>query len=442
MGNRETFTKILALFSADELKSLCKQWELKGYSKYNKAELVNFISVQTTEEAVPAFLKGDGTRKLEEIVGNATGMLGGAMIAGEKLGTLAVDQGRVDASFDGLKWKTDFSARLESIGDPAYEFSCNCKVADAGGLCIHYWAAMIHVIASGSISIEKLGPFVGLAGPAMAKSLKSAAVKPATPATIPDTSGKTIADLLQERTQGDRYHKALVELGLATPAEPTPKAKPKPKKASKTDVVSEEGAGAREVENTAAKKSPSKKDEVQRVDMWFIEKELGPPARLVTGLIKHEEGGTRESSIRVLIDEKQKLIAHEGCMDYQMRLAKQKLLCKHLIQVFASINEVTARRLLSQVESFRFNTELPRVKPVARQLDKAIIDSTPADTLADQDAMKGKIMDYLIEHEDDVNARSLQVLRQVFGDVVIVVLPVLVAEGIITESPPGRYAAK
>lgn len=429
--------KLLALFSADELKSLCKEQGLKSYSKYKKAELVNFVSTQMTEEQVPSFIDGSGKKKLQEIIDNAMALLGGASVAGERLEQIDVTDERVTASYKGLKWQTEFSARLSSIKEPSFDFSCDCKVAEAGGMCIHFWAAIVELTRQGKIDNAALGSFDALVGPAVNAGMRNIGERKQEE-SIPekDTAGKTIAELLQDKTQGNRYSNALVELGMQEPS-PVEKKTSRSRKGKKSS-----GEESAQEVGPSVKPSFSKESDAHRVKLVFSEQVSGVPARFVVGWNKLEGEDTRESSLRVLIDEEKGVIAHEGCMDFTMRMAKQKLLCKHVIQVLVSIDEQVARRILAKLNMFRFSSELPAVKAAKRELGKDVLETKPTVTMADRESLKSAILDYLLAHEADEDALSIEAIQVNFSSDVNEILPVLVAEGMIVENKPGRYKIK
>nr|MDO8110054.1 hypothetical protein [Candidatus Sigynarchaeota archaeon] len=422
MNIRETFGKILGLYSGDELKALCKQWGLKGFSKYNKADLVNFISVQTSEETIPAFLDGEGKKKVQEIVKNAYALLDNISVSREKLGTIDVEGDKIVVTFDGLQWKTEFSASIPKIGEPGFEFACDCKAADSGALCIHFWTAIVHLLAQGTIKMDSIGPFSSIAGDTIEAGVKKLAARGSAVNAPVDTSGKTLHEFLQARTQGSRFENALVELGLATPTEPK-------KKAKKTKSEQEPQGN-------------EKKEEPRLVEVHFTEKILGPPARLLASWYRLEADGKRESSLRALIDEKQKVIAHEGCQDFAFRLAKQKQLCKHLIQLLVSIEEPVARRLLGELDRFRYTSEMTGVKQAEKSISKEVMETKPTVTMADQESLKNLVMDYLLGHEGDEEQLSVDAIGAALGKNVVDILPVLKAEGMVTEYKTGYYKVK
>ena len=437
MYDRDILGKVLGLFSVDELKDLCKQQGLKGFSKYKKAELVNFISTQTSEEQVPEFMDGAGKAKVVETIGNAAALLGGASVAGERIERIDFDGDRITGNYKGLQWQTEFSARVATIVAPGFEFSCDCKVSEAGGMCLHFWAAILDLIRQGKLDSAALGAFEAIAGPTVNASTKNIAIREDhAPVSEEDTSGKTLADLIQDKTQGNRYTTALVELGKQAPP-PVEKKPARSKKAKKAST----GAETSDAEPAAAARS-TKKAEPHNVELVFSEKQANPSAKFVVGWLKHEEGETRESSLRVLIDEGQRLLAHEGCQDYTIRMARQKLLCKHVIQVLVSIDETIARRLLANLDGFRFTSELPTSMVTKKEVAKEVLETKPSVTMADMESLKSAILDYLLAHEGDEDARSIDSIQASLGSDVNDILPVLVAEGMIVEYEQGKYKVK
>ena len=102
----------------------------------------------------------------------------------------------------------------------------------------------------------------------------------------------------------------------------------------------------------------------------------------------------------------------------------------------------TSHVVLSRINAFRFSSELPAARGARKEIGKDVLETKPSVTMADRESLKSAILDYLLAHEDDENALSIDAIQANLGDEVNAILPVLVAEGMITEQEPGKYKIK
>ena len=144
----------------------------------------------------------------------------------------------------------------------------------------------------------------------------------------------------------------------------------------------------------------------------------------------------------ILVDEAGQVIAHDGCMDFDMRLRRKQQLCKHLLQVFMSMDEQVARRLLKSLGNFEFTNIMPVQKDAPLTLPEAIQRMKPGVRVADNDALKGAIMDYLLANEGSPDKLGVDAIKANAGNGAAALLPTMVAEGMIEEFSPGHFRPK
>ncbi len=447
METREVLSRIIGLFTADELKVLGKQIDLKGMSKLNKGELIKAIITQTPEEAMGRLVSGEGKKKVQETIKNAFALLGGVSIATERLGSIKIQGDDVIARFDGMRWTTQCSTKIAHAGAPEFDHACTCKAAESGALCVHFWAALMQLMAEERLPIAAIGPFVEIAGDTIESGLKSIKSKISRLSQDSgDAGNKPFDQLLKTWTIEGRYEHALEELGRGEspkPEKPVKPAKPaKPAKAPKPAKLpaaqQEDDAGAAKPPRKA-KKAPA---EPYHVEVKFVKQELGPPARILATLSKVTGEGKVTLPFHMLVDEAERLVAHDGCMDFDMRLRRKQLLCKHLLQVFVSMDEQVARRILGNLGKFEFTNIIPRQKDAPLTLPEAIQRLKPDVRIADNDALKGAIMDYLLANEDSPDKLGTDAIKANVGNGASALLPTMVAEGMIEEFSPGHFRPK
>ncbi len=422
------FGKIAGLLNVEELKALCKSWGIKGFSGLKKMDLISLVRTSRSDEELADFISKDGLSKLKAVISQSVELLNGGSVAGEKLDEItSKGESDVEATFTGLRWTTRFSATAGDLNNGLY--SCDCKASEAGGACVHFWVAILHVLRARMTPTGTGDEVVGLVRdllPAYVARVEAPAVPPA--GEPPMATGKPLHELLGGLTEGGRLDTALVELGLKAPA---------PKKARK------------------AKDAPPVEDEspVDRpkvaVVLSFPVLRTTRPARIEVEFSRFEEDGSEmATNLRVLIDEASSTIAHEGCKDFDMRMARQKKLCKHLIQTFLSLgkDESLARHLLGKLQAFSFLRSIPE-SGATRKLSSEMLSTRPVVTVADQDVLKEKIMAYLVEHQGDAAALSTTAIELELGSGdgtggVADTLAVMVNENTIEKTKGGWFKVK
>jgi len=438
LPTHDSFKRLLALLTKSKLVELCKSMGIKGYSKLKKSEIIETISSQASDEDLPALFQKIGMEELHEVIENATNFINGKSVGVEHYSDASVGGDTITVDYTMMRDPEVLTGKISSMGAPLFDYSCTCSVAQEGGLCMHYWTAILFLISKRLFQPDQLGDFTDLASPELDKAsnrIKSS-IKPE-PEPV-DTSGISYVELLQSMTVGNRYAQARLELGLeaSVPA----------KKGRRAKVSGETGGQKAPAKRSRRAKSPEESGEkrvesLTRVDL--VTNQQGPPAKFYANFIKIDESGSHESSLHVFIDEETIMIAHDNCMDFQMRMAREKYFCKHIIQVFHSIDENTGRRLISNIQKFKFITEIPKSVVAARStIQEEVMNATPATLLEDSNAIKDSIMTYLLDHESDADARSERALLETFGDGALQVLGILVGEGMVQRSAKGAYMAK
>ena len=139
----------------DDLKKICKDFEIKGYSKLKKAELIDFILDSLADEEISELLK----QKELEIVSNEIN-LALKKINGEdresisKISIVNQDNHEIEILFKGFNWEaTSFlSITKENIENP--ERDCDCRIGSNMGFCNHFWIGFIFSLKEGYFKLS------------------------------------------------------------------------------------------------------------------------------------------------------------------------------------------------------------------------------------------------------------------------------------------------
>ena len=141
--------------NVDELKQICRDFSIKGYSKFKKSELIEFILDSLAEEELKDLLE----RKELEIINNGI-ELAIKKVKGEDRESVSgiklvnPDKHEIELSFKGFNWevKSFLSITLKNIDDP--ERDCDCRIGANMGLCSHFWIGFILSLKEGYLKLS------------------------------------------------------------------------------------------------------------------------------------------------------------------------------------------------------------------------------------------------------------------------------------------------
>jgi len=135
---------LLQSLNIKDLKQLCRDFELRGYSKLKKTELVDFILDSLAEEELKELLEqkeldvisNEIQTAIKIINGNYRETVSAIKIVNEK-------NHEIELLFKGFNWEVSsyLSITPENISDP--ERDCDCRIGSNMGLCSHFWVGFI-----------------------------------------------------------------------------------------------------------------------------------------------------------------------------------------------------------------------------------------------------------------------------------------------------------
>ncbi len=142
MQDSEFIELILHAFSVDDLRDLCREHDLKGFSRMKKAELVPFIKTSLAEEELTKVLSSRGQEVLQSTVDLAVAIATGKEIR-EKLREVTDVAGTITLDFKGLQWTQTTTVKDPVKGDVLPPWTCTCRTAKDGGICTHFYIAAV-----------------------------------------------------------------------------------------------------------------------------------------------------------------------------------------------------------------------------------------------------------------------------------------------------------
>jgi len=152
----KTYLKHLFQFlNVDELKQVCRDFEIKGFSKFKKSELLDFILDSIAEEELEDLLK----EKELEIISDGIN-LALKKINGEDRETITdinivnPKNHEVEIKFKGFNWETSsyLSITPKNINNP--ERDCDCRIGSNLGFCSHFWVGFILSLKEGYFKLS------------------------------------------------------------------------------------------------------------------------------------------------------------------------------------------------------------------------------------------------------------------------------------------------
>lgn len=141
----QTYLKyLLQGLNVKDLKEICKDFQIKGYSKFAKAKLIEFIIDSLAEEEFSEVLKQKELEIISKEIELALSKIKGE--DKESISNIKIvnpEQHEIEVSFKGFNWETTsfISITNTNIDDP--ERDCDCRIGSNMGLCSHFWVGMI-----------------------------------------------------------------------------------------------------------------------------------------------------------------------------------------------------------------------------------------------------------------------------------------------------------
>ena len=145
MDNKKYLNYLLQSLNVDDLKQICRDFEIKGFSKLKKSELVEFILDSLAEEELEELI----VQKELEIISDGIN-LALKKINGEDRESISEikivnpKNHEIEISFKGFNWEIGsyLSITPGNINDP--ERDCDCRIGSNLGFCGHFWVGFIY----------------------------------------------------------------------------------------------------------------------------------------------------------------------------------------------------------------------------------------------------------------------------------------------------------
>ncbi|MHA1292613.1 MAG: Rho termination factor N-terminal domain-containing protein [Promethearchaeota archaeon] len=154
--DNEVYLKyLLQSLNVNELKGICRDFQIKGYSRLTKQKLIEFILDSLAEEEIAELIKN---KEIEIISGGIEQAL--KKISGEdresisEIKVVNPQEHEVEIRFKGFNWEVlnFLSIRQDNIGNP--DRDCDCRIGSNLGFCGHFWVSFIYSLKQGWFSLK------------------------------------------------------------------------------------------------------------------------------------------------------------------------------------------------------------------------------------------------------------------------------------------------
>ena len=137
----------LLAFTVQDLKDLCKQHRIKGFSNLNKDEIIEFILKSIPKHTFQSFLMDLEQKSLNLIISQVPKYL--KKENPTKLESLRFDEKNniIMLIFKGFRWEIYTNIQFLNLNKKnetlRLKLNCSCEYAKDGGFCSHFWLGMI-----------------------------------------------------------------------------------------------------------------------------------------------------------------------------------------------------------------------------------------------------------------------------------------------------------
>ncbi|MCK4382537.1 MAG: hypothetical protein KAW66_04505, partial [Candidatus Lokiarchaeota archaeon] len=142
--------------TADDLKQICRDLKIKGFSAKKKSGLVELVLTSLSEEELKEIINEKEKKWISKGIDSAFNIINSPMastfktfrIVNEKAGELEMD----------FEWYREPSKAFvcitnNNIDDP--DFDCDCSLGSNGGFCGHFWLGFIFSVKKKYFDIAK-----------------------------------------------------------------------------------------------------------------------------------------------------------------------------------------------------------------------------------------------------------------------------------------------
>ena len=199
IDERTYLSYIIQSYNIEKLKNIYKEFGIKGYSKFKKKELIDYLLDSLSEEEISSFIKEKELDIISDGIQSAIGKIKGTDRESIKnIKIVNPNNHEVEFVFNGMNWETKsfLSITTDNMGNP--ERDCDCRIGAEMGFCGHFWVGFIFSLKQDYFKLSDWN-LTGLPGnfDKIIKNIKISAPDSNTPIKLIDESsdGSTFLNL-------------------------------------------------------------------------------------------------------------------------------------------------------------------------------------------------------------------------------------------------------
>ena len=155
VDNTTYLNYLLYSLNVDDLKEICREYNIRGYSRLKKAELIEFIIDSLAEEEIADLIK----EKELKIIGDAIDLAikkinGKERETVESIKIVNEKEHEVEILFKGFNWENVVFLAInpKNIDNPLRD--CDCRIGANMGFCSHFWVGFIFSLKQGYFKLS------------------------------------------------------------------------------------------------------------------------------------------------------------------------------------------------------------------------------------------------------------------------------------------------
>ena len=155
VNDKTYLSYLLQSLNVDDLKQICRDFGIKGFSKLTKVKLIEFILDSLAEEEISELLKQKELEILSKEIDLAFKKITGE--DRESISAIKIvnpDKHEIEMVFKGFNWETTsfLSITKKNIENP--ERDCDCRIGSNMGFCNHFWVGFIFSLKEGYFKLS------------------------------------------------------------------------------------------------------------------------------------------------------------------------------------------------------------------------------------------------------------------------------------------------
>ncbi|MFO7795005.1 MAG: Rho termination factor N-terminal domain-containing protein [Promethearchaeati archaeon] len=155
VDNRTYLMYLMHSLNVNELKQVCRDFQLSGYSGLKKTDLIQFILDSLAEEEYIRFLYERELEIINKEISTAIDKIqGNERESIDEIKIVNPDLNEIEITFKGFNWETVsfLSITDDNIDNP--DRDCDCRTGSNMGFCSHFWVGFIFSLKEGYFGLS------------------------------------------------------------------------------------------------------------------------------------------------------------------------------------------------------------------------------------------------------------------------------------------------